>query len=134
MESSSLPPSSQTKALLSALTKYTTDYPERPYPLQLRKDEGEVILVTGTTGGFGCNILAQLSLDPRVKRIYALNRSSPKGGLVDRQLKALKQRGVLDECLRSSKFELIEADLGKPLLGLSPGVYEEVSQRAAPQT
>ena len=85
-----------------------------------------VILVTGTTGSFGCNILAQLCLDPDVKWIYALNRASPRAELKERQDKALKQRDVFDVCLRYPKYQLLEADLSQPLLGLSAEVYTEV--------
>lgn len=125
------PPSTSevdTKAqeMLALLGKYTATFPERRKPLRTQREGGDVILLTGTTGGFGCNILGQLSLDPSVKQIYALNRSSASESLVLRQLKALNQRGVLDACMRSPKFQLLEADLSQPYLGLDLNKYNEV--------
>ncbi len=112
--------------MMSLLDKYTATFPKRPRPSRRQRHGGDVILLTGTTGGFGCNILGQLSLDPLVKKIYALNRSSASEGLVLRQLNALNQRGVLDACMRSPKFQLLEADLSKPYLGLDLKKYNEV--------
>ena len=129
MSSSHLLPSSpaESQRVLSVLAGFTASFPKRPHPLRLRREGGDVILLTGTTGGFGCNILSQLSLDPSVAKIYALNRASPREGLASRQMKALAQRGILEECQKFSKFQLVEADLSKPNLGLTPELYTEVS-------
>lgn len=126
-----LPPASsnggpRVQDMLSLLRSHTTSFPERPHRLRGRVLTGDVILLTGTTGGFGSNILGQLSLDPSVKKIYALNRRSPRETLPSRQLKALEQRGVLETCLAVPKFQLLEADLSQPNLGLSRVLYEEV--------
>ena len=64
-------------------------------------------------------------IDPSVKLVYALNRSSDK--LVERHLEALKSHGLLDDCLSCPKFRIIGTDISKPKLGLSPDLYEEVS-------
>lgn len=61
-----------------------------------------------------------------MKKIYALNRDSSREGLKERQVQALKLRGVLDDCLRYPKYQLVEADLGKPLLGLGVELHTEV--------
>lgn len=47
---------------------------------------------------------------------------------MDRQVKALQDRGVLEDCLRCPKFQLVEADLSKPLLGLHADLYAEVCE------
>lgn len=106
------------------VTKYTIAFPHRPIVLHPRKDDGDVVLVTGTTGMFGCHILAQLSLDPSVRLVYALNRAS--NGLVERHLESIKLQGLLAECLTSPKFRIIGTDISQPNLGLSPELYEEV--------
>ncbi|KAL4248625.1 Adenylate-forming Reductase [Abortiporus biennis] len=125
--------------VIATVEKFTVDIPsssgdQSPQVLQVnRKDEGEIILLTGTTGGLGCNMLAHLSRDPTVTRIYALNRtakgsdlnSHSKISLEERQLEAMKRRGLEDECLLS-KVVLVEADLSKPQFGLSFELYEEL--------
>ena len=112
-------------ALEATVTKFTTEFQARPASLLPRPDDGDVIFVTGTTGGFGCNILAQLSHDPSVKKIYAFNR--PSDDIIPRQLYAMQKQGLLEECTRASKFEMVEGDLSRPSFGLDPVVYEKVS-------
>lgn len=117
----------QTQHLFDTLARYTTTIPRKHSGVPVRnRMPGDIVLVTGTTGSFGCNILAQLCLDPDVKWIYALNRASPRVDLTERQVTALKQRGVLDDCLRYPKYQLLEADLSQTLLGLSTELYTEV--------
>lgn len=111
--------------LQATVAKFTTEFQLRPASLHPRPDDGDVVFVTGTTGGFGCNILAQLSHDPSVKKIYAFNR--PSDDIVPRQLYAMQKQGLLEECIRGSKFEMVEGDLSRPFFGLDPAVYEKVS-------
>ncbi|KAH8101719.1 acetyl-CoA synthetase-like protein, partial [Cristinia sonorae] len=112
--------------LLKTVAKFTTDFPSRPDTARLRHrtDDGDTVFVTGTTGGFGCNILAQLTHDPTVKKIYAFNR--PSEDIIQRQLYAMQKQGLLEECMRASKFEMIEGDLARPYFGLDPEVYEKL--------
>ncbi|KAF8629924.1 hypothetical protein AX17_005548 [Amanita inopinata Kibby_2008] len=92
-------------------------------------DEGDVVLVTGTTGGLGSFLLAQLASDPKVVRIYALNR---KGGgnqtlLKARQRSALLANGLdANSILRSGKVILVEGDLTEENIGLSQGLYSDM--------
>ena len=118
------PDQSKVEMLRSYLQKYTANFPSRPTELHPRTAAGDVVLVTGTTGMFGCHILAQLSLDPSVRLVYALNRAST--GLVERHLESIKSQGLLAECLTSPKFRIIGTDISQPNLGLSPELYEEV--------
>ena len=117
---------SRVKKLLSTIEKHTASFSSRPKDLIDRHEDGDVILLTGTTGGLGCNILAHLSLDPSVKKVYALNRSSGSGSLIKRQVDAMDKQGLLEECLRSPKFNLLEGDLSRPAFGLNPEVFETV--------
>ena len=117
---------SRDEKLLSIIEKYTSSFRARPKDLIDRNEDGDVVLLTGTTGGLGCNILAHLSLNPSVKRVYALNRSSSSGSLMKRQVDALDKRGLLEECLGSPKFDLFEVDLSLPGFGLEPESYERV--------
>ncbi|KAI0795715.1 acetyl-CoA synthetase-like protein [Abortiporus biennis] len=115
------------KDLESTVERLTADIPSRPIqPLKVRrKDEGDIILLTGTTGGLGCNMLAHLSNDPKVTMIYAFNRESANVNLEDRQADAVRMRGLEKEYV-PSKTVLVEANLSKPQFGLSVELYDEL--------
>jgi hypothetical protein len=90
--------------------------------------QGDVVLLTGSTGGFGCNILAQLVASEAVAKIYAVNRPSSQGAhLLSRQADALKKHGFNADALLHSKVVLVESDLTLPTLGMRPLLLEEVS-------
>lgn len=108
--------------LQAMVAKYASNFSSRPSLLRPRPDYGDVVFVTGTTGGFGCNILAQLSRDDAVRKVYAFNR--PSQGTILRQMQVIQKQGLLEDCLRKPKFELIEGDLTQPYFGLEPDVYE----------
>lgn len=44
--------------------------------------EGDIVLVTATTRGLGSYLLAELALDPRVSRVYVVNRPSVGSGSI----------------------------------------------------
>ncbi|KAI0795664.1 acetyl-CoA synthetase-like protein [Abortiporus biennis] len=121
------------REMVTTIEKYTADIPSRPVTQSLQvhhKDVGDVVLLTGSTGGLGCNMLALLSSDPTVTRIYAFNRKlkgvgSNQVGLRERQMKAVKQRGLEDEYV-SSKVVMVEGDLLQPQFGLSTKLYEKM--------
>ena len=117
---------SNEKEMFHLLEKYTSNLPTRPHDMMEDERSGDVILLTGTTGGFGCNILAHLSLDTSVKKVYALNRHSASDGVIQRQIATMNKLGLLEDCLHCPKFHLLEGDLSQPTLGLEPGVLEIV--------
>ncbi len=110
--------------LLSLVAKYTSKFPSRSQDLRSRDSGRDVVLLTGTTGGVGCNVLAHLSVDPSVKKVYAFNRRS--GSPLSRQYQTMERQGLLEECLRNPKFHLVEGDLAQPSLGLKHDLYNEV--------
>jgi hypothetical protein len=90
--------------------------------------QGDVVLLTGSTGGFGCNILAQLVISETVTKIYALNRPSFQGtSLLSRQVDALRNHGFNPDTLLHPKVVLVECDLTLPTLGISTSLFEEVT-------
>lgn len=89
---------------------------------------GDVVLLTGSTGSFGCNILAQLAASDSVIRIYALNRRSAQGQtLLERQRDTLRTGGHDGDILGLPKLRLIEADLSVSGFDIDSGLYDEVS-------
>lgn len=85
----------------------------------------DVVLVTGTTGTIGSNVLARLVADPRVEKVYGLNRESPTP-LDTRQRIALRERGLDPSVVDSPKVVLLEGTVPQPKLGLPDDLYEEL--------
>ncbi|CAA7263092.1 unnamed protein product [Cyclocybe aegerita] len=91
-------------------------------------DAASVVLLTGSTGNLGAQILAGLLKDPRVKQIYALNRPSPTPGklILERHKEKFEDKGLDNSLLVDGKLVLIEGELAKDRLGLSDEHYEEL--------
>lgn len=84
-----------------------------------------VVLLTGSTGGLGSFLLAQLIENPAVEKVYAFNRPSSTPSTV-RQRSSFVDKGLSVDLLKSDKLMYIEADASQDKCGLSPVLYEEV--------
>jgi hypothetical protein len=87
--------------------------------------ESNVVLLTGSTGNLGSQILASLLKDDRVVKIYAFNRPSNRS-LVDRHADTFIKRGLDTALLSSPKLVFVEGQSTKENLGLPLDRYEEV--------
>lgn len=88
--------------------------------------EKERVVVTGTTGGLGSHLLAQLLENEKVEKVWAMNRKSSKENS-GRQLESFKDKKLDAKLLESAKLELLDVDLEDAKLGLCPEVYDEAS-------
>jgi hypothetical protein len=116
------------KEMEALVKKYTTDFPShRP---SVGAPQHEVVLLTGTTGGFGSYILETLLRDPAIFRVYALNRGDMKNkrSLNERQRAAFMNRGIDVSYVRSPKLILLEGDAALPSLGLPPAVLRGIQE------
>jgi len=84
------------------------------------------VLLTGSTGAFGCSILARLLLDEKISRVYAFNRAHPGSSLKERQISSLLAHGYPASLVDSPKLTLLEGDLTKSDLGIPEGVKQTV--------
>ncbi|CAL1709820.1 unnamed protein product [Somion occarium] len=116
--------SSRVHELESKINQFTRDFPPRPSFLRERPEGGDVVLLTGTTGGFGSNILVQLLNDSTVTKVYAFNRT--KTNALGMQKEALRTRGLPESVLSSPKFELLEGDLSQTNFGLDRNKYAKL--------
>ncbi|KAK0216124.1 putative polyketide synthase [Armillaria fumosa] len=99
-------PNSRVDAMHAMVQTYSKDFPPVS-KIRTTSPTGKVVLVTGTTGGLGCHILANLIFDPDVLHIYAVNRPG------DIPIDERQRRAFLDRDLHVSmkKVTMMEVDL-----------------------
>jgi hypothetical protein len=114
---------SPTDDVLEMMAQYSKEFAPHIGTDPLPPDD--VVLVTGTTGTIGSNVLAQLVADPKVERVYSLNRESLTP-LDTRQRIALSERGLDPSVVDSPKVVLLEGTVSQPKLGLPDDLYEEL--------
>lgn len=129
-------PRERAQELQAIVEKYTKTFPARPAihvsgPLM---PAGDTYLITGTTGGLGSNMLAQLLASPAVIRVYAFNRPSRSSTLEARQRSAFEKRRLDTSLLSSKKLVYLEGDLNAPALALNDSLYEEVCKISSTST
>ena len=110
--------------LVRIAEQYATNLPSRPSSLRSRKVGKDVVLITGTTGGFGCDVLEHLLRNDDVAKVYALNRAGTRA--LDRQHARFRERGLDESLLSSPKFVMVEGTLDAPDFGLLPELLHEV--------
>ncbi|KAK3902336.1 hypothetical protein C8A05DRAFT_15597 [Staphylotrichum tortipilum] len=103
------------KALLE---KYTRDMPQAQGDKPPPADDGQVIVITGTTGALGSYMLDLASASPLVKKIICFNRSDDAEA---RQRKAAADRGLRGDF---SKAVFLHTDMSSFDLGLGKETYE----------
>lgn len=109
--------------------KYTADFPARPSGSNTQDNgDGDVVLLTGSTGVFGSGLLHNLLASKEVKKVYAVNRKSTSSSIEERQRAALSwdHEDVLSNPEARAKLVLLETDTGDVNLGLSGDIYAQV--------
>ncbi|KZT01334.1 acetyl-CoA synthetase-like protein [Laetiporus sulphureus 93-53] len=117
-------------AMNAMISTHTKAFPAHKESLRsaLSSLDGDVVVLTGTTGSLGCRVLAELASDTTVARVYALNRSSSsEQTLSERQKLAMATHGLDAGLLQGGKVILLESDVASTNLGLPEDVYEEVT-------
>ncbi|KAI1173253.1 hypothetical protein F4777DRAFT_589987 [Nemania sp. FL0916] len=106
--------------------KYIHDLPKakpgRPNP----SDEGQVVILTGSTGMLGSYMLDRLVRNPSVKRVVCLNR--PGDGGKKRQMAAMADRGLATDY--EAKCTFLHADMSRDDFGLSGDAFKELAETA----
>ena len=120
------PEGERRQRLENIINKYTQDWPvHHPQVADVECSGSEVILLTGSTGGLGSQILAQLVAVPSVTQIYAFNRP-PQRSLYGRHLEAFTDRGNDISLLKSDKIVYVEGDTSEAGFKLNLKLFNEV--------
>jgi len=118
--------------LQALVEKYTETFPARPAVNGSGRllPAGDTYLLTGTTGGLGSNMLAQLLASSTVIHVYAFNRPSRSATSEARHRSAFEKRGLDTSLLSSKKLVYVEGDLNAPTFALNDRLYGEVRETA----
>ncbi|KDR73164.1 hypothetical protein GALMADRAFT_158296 [Galerina marginata CBS 339.88] len=95
--------------------------------LPLTSHHDDVVLITGTTGTLGSNILAQLLQNNDITLVYALNRfGKSNNSIIQRQRSIFSRQGLPLSLLDSPKLVLLEGDLVAEDLSLPKDVSNKL--------
>ena len=127
-------PRARGQELQALLEKYTETFPARSAVNGSSRSlpAGDTYMLTGTTGGLGSNMLAQLLVSPRVMCVYAFNRPSRSATSEARQRSAFERRGLDTSLLSSKKLVYVEGDINAPTFALNDRLYGEVRGISSP--
>ncbi|KAH7912704.1 acetyl-CoA synthetase-like protein [Hygrophoropsis aurantiaca] len=85
------------------------------------------VVLTGSTGGLGSYLLAQLLRRESVSRVYAFNRPSKAGATSEsRQRASFEDKGLPVELLKSEQLTFIEGHADQEQCGLEFSVYNKI--------
>ncbi|KAG1905243.1 putative aminoadipate reductase [Suillus fuscotomentosus] len=84
------------------------------------------VALTGSTGGLGSYLLADLLQREDVSAIYAFNRPSKGASIQQRQENSFKDRGLDFTLLQSGKLMYVETDTSDDHLGLDKELYQKI--------
>lgn len=91
--------------------------------------QGRTVLLTGSTGHLGSQILESLLRDPSILKVYTINRPVPSQSIADRHRERFRDKGLDEGLLGSPKIVYLETEYSNTQLGLSNELYSEVSLR-----
>ncbi|KAJ6491543.1 putative aminoadipate reductase [Mycena vulgaris] len=107
------------------IAKYSCSGIAGPEAFAPSPSESVVVLLTGSTGNLGSQILASLLMDNRVLKIYAFNRPSGRP-IADRHVGIFNRRGLDTLLLASPKLVYVEGEADQDNLGLKSALYQEM--------
>lgn len=107
--------------LRALVDKYTQSFPTfKGGKSELgRASGGAIVLLTGSTGSLGSNILAKLINNPGVKRVYTMSRPSSDGmSAKERHVKSFERESLEVMLLDDKKVLFLEGDAAHADFGI----------------
>ncbi|KAL4807921.1 hypothetical protein BDV18DRAFT_168140 [Aspergillus unguis] len=102
------------------VAKYTDSLPARQQQNHTR-EQGQTVILTGSTGSLGTYLLSVLVSSSNVKKVYCFNRSDA----ASRQIASFEEKGLDTTALKdNSKVEFLQVSFGKDKFGLSDSKYQ----------
>lgn len=95
-------------------------------PSAYNEDTKVAVLLTGSTGNLGSQILSLLLGNRSVYRVYTVNRPSTHTSLLDRHKERFLDKGLDMSLLYTDKLICLEGQSTLPKMGLSDEAYDEV--------
>ncbi|KAI0064074.1 acetyl-CoA synthetase-like protein [Artomyces pyxidatus] len=123
-------PQQHADSINAMIKKYATDFPARP-PASARipDSDGEVVILTGSTGSLGTFLLHTLLQDSRVNKVFAFNRKG-SSSTFGRQTQSYQERGLdlatLRSAVSSGRLEFHEVEVNVHNFGLPSEVFEKI--------
>lgn len=108
------------------IEKFSIDLPNVKKKHFSQTSDEAVVVLTGATGNIGSHILASLLRDPRVRRVYVLNRPSSVASPSDRIQASFAERGLPVELLAQGRLICLAGDVRNVDFGLSRPIFREV--------
>ena len=105
--------------------KYSSEFVQHGGDLSTSESQGNIFLITGTTGTLGCFLLAEILGSASVVKVYALNRPGTQS-LRNRQRAALEEKSLDPALVDSPKLVLLESNALSPYLGLQMNDYSRI--------
>lgn len=110
------------KAIFDALVEdYTRALPVAAPNKLATANEGQIILITGTTGALGSHLLELALKCPHVRKVICFNRGANSR---ERQIEASSARGLSTDF---SRAEFLDGNLAEPDLGLAAEVKMRIA-------
>ncbi|KAG6909219.1 putative NRPS-like protein biosynthetic cluster [Tephrocybe rancida] len=121
--------SRRTSLIEEMIEKYSFGLLGSPPNAQPQRPSPTIVLLTGSTGNLGSEILAALLRDARVEHVYAFNRPSQGSLTVEqRHLSRFEERGFDTSLLNTGKVSYISGDATQADLGLDRGQFSQLSR------
>lgn len=114
----------RTEKMQKLFKSLTTDLPISSRPPMPASEELHVLL-TGSTGSLGSYLLRELLYNPKVAKVYCLNRAPDAA---EKQEKSFAEKWLPKAGL-NTRTEFIQCNLSQPYLGLPPFFYHKLLER-----
>ncbi|KAF9078805.1 hypothetical protein BDP27DRAFT_1310201 [Rhodocollybia butyracea] len=90
--------------------------------------EQQYVLLTGSTGNLGAQILESLLRSESVARVYTLNRPSSQSSMLDRHRARFQDKALNISLLSSPKLVFLAGETSRDDLGLAADILNELRQ------